>query len=67
LTYITKLCTFTKQSQTLKKKIMTTSNTNTTASKISDNTKANLIAFGIMAVLVIAGIFYGMQLDAIGY
>lgn len=46
---------------------MTTSNTNTTASKMSDNAKANIIAFGIMAVVVIAGIFYGMQLDAIGY
>jgi hypothetical protein len=42
-------------------------NTNTTANKISDNTKANIIAFGIMAVVVIAGIFYGIQLDAIGY
>jgi hypothetical protein len=45
---------------------MTTSK-NTTAIKMNDNTKANLIAFGIMAVVVIAGIFYGMQLDAIGY
>ena len=40
---------------------------NTPANKMSDNTKANLIAFGIMAVVIIAGIFYGMQLDAIGY
>lgn len=38
-----------------------------TSNKMSDNAKANLIAFGIMAVVVIAGIFYGMQLDAIGY
>jgi hypothetical protein len=41
--------------------------TTTTSKKMSDNTKANLIAFGIMAVVIIAGIFYGMQLDAIGY
>jgi len=45
---------------------MTTSN-NTTANKMSDNTKANLVAFGIMAVIAIVGIIYGMQLDAIGY
>jgi hypothetical protein len=38
-----------------------------TSNKMSENTKANLIAFGIMAVVIIAGIFYGMQLDAIGY
>lgn len=38
-----------------------------TANKLSENAKANLIAFGIMAVVIIAGIFYGMQLDAIGY
>lgn len=41
--------------------------TTTNGNKMSENTKANLIAFGIMAVVVIAGIFYGMQLDAIGY
>lgn len=41
--------------------------TQTNGTKMSDNTKANLIAFGIMAVVIIAGIFYGMQLDAIGY
>ncbi len=40
---------------------------NTTANKMNENTKANLIAFGIMAVVIIAGIFYGIQLDAIGY
>lgn len=39
----------------------------TTANKMNENTKANLIAFGIMAVVIIAGIFYGIQLDAIGY
>jgi hypothetical protein len=41
--------------------------TTTNGNKMSENTKANLIAFGIMAVVVIVGIFYGMQLDAIGY
>jgi hypothetical protein len=45
---------------------MTTSN-NTTANKINENTKANIIAFGIMAVILIVGVIYGMQLDAIGY
>ena len=45
---------------------MTTSN-NTTANKINENAKANLIAFGIMAVVIILGVIYGMQLDAIGY
>ena len=49
-----------------KKKIMATSN-NTTANKMNDNTLANLIAFGIMAVIVIVGVIYGMQLDSIGY
>ena len=39
----------------------------TSSNKMSENTKANLIAFGIMAVVVIVGIFYGLQLDAIGY
>lgn len=39
----------------------------TSNNKMSENTKANLIAFGIMAVVVIVGIFYGIQLDAIGY
>lgn len=39
----------------------------TSNNKMSENTKANLIAFGIMAVVVIVGIFYGLQLDAIGY
>ena len=48
------------------KKIMTTSN-NTTANKMNENTLANLIAFGIMAVIAIVGIIYGMQLDSIGY
>lgn len=41
--------------------------TTTTSNKMSDNAKANLIAFGIMAVVIAVGIFYGMQLDAIGY
>lgn len=45
---------------------MTTSNNNT-ANKINENAKANIIAFGIMAVIAIVGIIYGMQLDAIGY
>jgi hypothetical protein len=45
---------------------MTTSN-NTTATKNNDNAKANIIAFGIMAVVLIIGLIYGMQLDAIGY
>lgn len=40
---------------------------NTTANKNNSELKANLIAFGIMAVVIIAGIFYGMQLDSIGY
>lgn len=39
----------------------------TSNNKMSENTKANLVAFGIMAVVVIAGIIYGIQLDAIGY
>lgn len=46
---------------------MTTSNNTTATNKMSDNTKANFIAFGIMAVIFIVGIIYGMQLDAIGY
>lgn len=41
----------------------TTKNT----SKEMSNTTANLIACGIMAVVIIVGILYGMQLDAIGY
>jgi hypothetical protein len=45
---------------------MTTSN-NTTANKINENAKANIIAFGIMAIVIIIGVIYGMQLDAIGY
>lgn len=40
---------------------------NNTANKMSENTKGNLIALGIMAVIAIVGILYGMQLDAIGY
>jgi hypothetical protein len=34
---------------------------------MSENTLANLIAFGIMAVIVVVGVIYGIQLDAIGY
>jgi hypothetical protein len=30
---------------------------------ISENRKANLIAFGIMAIILIVGIIYGMQLE----
>ncbi len=45
---------------------MTTSNNNT-ATRNNDNAKANIIAFGIMAVVLIIGLIYGMQLEAIGY
>ena len=45
---------------------MTTSNNNT-ATRNNENVKANFIAFGIMAVVIIIGLVYGMQLDAIGY
>jgi hypothetical protein len=45
---------------------MTTSNNNT-ANKINENAKANIIAFGIMSVVLIIGLIYGMQLEAIGY
>ena len=44
---------------------------NTTATKTSNKNnselKATLIAFGIFAVIAAVGIFYGMQLDSIGY
>ena len=61
---ITNLCTFTKQSQT-----QTTMNatTTTTSKKMSDNTKANIIAFGIMGVIIAIGILYGMQLEKIAF
>lgn len=45
---------------------MRTSNT-VNANKINENTKANIIAFAIMAVILTAGIIYGMQLESIGY
>jgi hypothetical protein len=45
---------------------MTTSNNNT-ATRNNENAKANIIAFGIMAVILIIGLIYGMQLEAIGY
>ena len=45
---------------------MRTSNT-VNANKINENTKANFIALGIMALVIIVGLVYGMQLDAIGY
>jgi hypothetical protein len=45
---------------------MTTSNNNT-ATRNNENAKANIIAFGIMGVILILGVIYGMQLDAIGY
>jgi hypothetical protein len=45
---------------------MTTSNNNT-ATKNNENAKANIIAFGIMAVVLIIGLIYGMQLESIGY
>jgi len=38
---------------------MKTSNTK----KISTNAKANLIAFGIMALILTLGIIYGIQLE----
>lgn len=33
-----------------------------TTNTVSENTKANLIAFGIMAVILILGIIYGLEL-----
>jgi len=45
---------------------MKTSNT-VNANRINENAKANIIAFGIMAVILIVGIIYGMQLESIGY
>jgi hypothetical protein len=45
---------------------MTTSNNNT-ATRNNENAKANIIAFGIMSVVLIIGLIYGMQLEAIGY
>jgi hypothetical protein len=41
--------------------------TSNTVTRNNENAKANIIAFGIMAVILIAGIIYGMQLEAIGY
>lgn len=35
----------------------------TSTKTISENTKANFIAFGIMAVILIVGIIYGLQLE----
>lgn len=45
---------------------MRTSNT-VNANKINENTKANFIAFGIMALVIIVGLVYGIQLESIGY
>ena len=45
---------------------MRTSNT-VNANKINENAKANFIALGIMAVILIVGIIYGIQLESIGY
>jgi hypothetical protein len=45
---------------------MTTSNNNT-ATRNNENAKANIIDFGIMAVVLIIGLIYGMQLESIGY
>ena len=45
---------------------MRTSNNNT-ATRNNENAKANFIALGIMALVIIVGLVYGMQLDAIGY
>jgi hypothetical protein len=41
---------------------MNTSN-NTTATRNNENAKANIIAFGIMGVILILGLIYGMQLE----
>ena len=35
--------------------------------RLTSNTKANLIAFGIMAVILTLGFIYGMKLESIGY
>jgi hypothetical protein len=43
----------------------TTAQTN--GNKMSENTKANIIAFGIMGVIIAIGILYGMQLDKIAF
>jgi|GEM_PF-6462848 hypothetical protein len=43
----------------------TTAQTN--GNKMSENTKANLIAFGIMGVIIAIGILYGMELDKIAF
>ena len=40
---------------------------NTPANKMSENTKANIIAFGIMGVIIAIGILYGMQLEKIAF
>jgi hypothetical protein len=45
---------------------MNTNNT-ATSNKMSDNAKANIMAFGIMAVIVAIGLLYGMQLDKIAF
>ena len=42
-------------------------NTNTIENKMSENTKANIIAISIMAVVILIGVIYGMELDKIGY
>lgn len=39
----------------------------TSNNKMSENTKANLIAFGIMGVIIAIGILYGLQLDKIAF
>ena len=41
--------------------------TSNTVTRNNENAKANIIALGIMAVVIILGLVYGMQLDAIGY
>lgn len=41
--------------------------TTTTSNKMSENTKANLIAFGIMGVIIAIGLLYGLQLDKIAF
>ena len=41
--------------------------TSNTVTRNNENAKANFIAFGIMAVILILGVIYGMQLESIGY
>lgn len=38
-----------------------------TVTRNNENAKANFIALGIMALVIIVGLVYGMQLESIGY